>query len=120
MATRRRFKSGLELRLAEGPLKKLKYEPFSIPFTMHKDYTPDFVGSDKNIWYEAKGRARTFDEMKKYLAIKEQYPQVTLRFIITNPNVKAYPQVKLTLGEWLTKHGFEWCTEDKVPKSWRK
>lgn len=114
------MRSKLEERLAEGPLKNLKYEPFTVEYESLNDYTPDFVGEDENIWYEVKGRPRTFQEVKKYIFIKECWPKVRLRFILSNPNVRAYPQAKkLTLGEWCTKHGFEWCDAENIPEEWR-
>lgn len=127
---RRKYRSGLEEELHNGPLKNLEYEPCKITYTPEeKEYTPDFVqyyvvGLDnedyRQNWYEVKGRFRTYDEAKKYIAIRKALPPGTiLRFILSNPNVKAYPQAKhITLGEWLTKNGFEWCHADEIPEAW--
>ncbi len=125
------YKSQLEYDLHKGPLKGLAYEPCKLEYVPEtKDYTPDFVQYGANgegnedhwqVWYEVKGRCRTFDELKKYIAVRKALPRTTiLRFILSNPDVKAYPQSKkMTLGNWLTKNGFEWCSIDAIPESWR-
>ncbi len=125
------YKSMLEYELATGPLANLEYEPTKIKYIPEeKEYTPDFVqgvadgpGNEdfRNVWYEVKGRMRTYDELKKYVAVRKALPAGTiLRFILSNPGVKAYPQsTKITLGEWLTKNGFEWCSSDAIPEDWR-
>jgi hypothetical protein len=116
------YKSKLEHRIHKGPLKRLEYEPrwAKTSYIIHKDYIPDYVHPDKpNILYEAKGRFRTWEEAKKYIHIIESNPHITIRFIITNPNNRAYPQTKMKMGDWLTKHGFEWCLEMEVPEEWR-
>lgn len=84
-----------------------------------KTYLPDFVDrTDPTIVYEAKGYFRTFDEAKKYIHIRASHPNINIRFIVGNPNSRAYPQSKQTMGDWLTKQGFEWATEDSIPEDW--
>lgn len=117
------YKSGLEHRLHTGAMKHALYEPDwgKTQYTIIKNYVPDFIHEDEPfILYEAKGRFRTFDEAKKYIHVRDSNPEVTIRFIITNPNSRAYPQTEMTMGDWLTKHGFEWCTETEVPPEWTK
>lgn len=101
----------------------LEYEPkwATTPYVIKgKTYNPDFVSKDNpNILYEAKGRFRTHDEAKKYIHVLECHPHLKIRFIITDPTVRAYPQTNMEMGAWLTKHGFEWCTEEDVPDEWR-
>lgn len=129
------YKSYIEYELATGPLKNLDYEPFIIEYTPEpREYTPDFVGKPWHnpytgtiitYWYEVKGRCRTFEELKKYIgvrrALEEHRPGTILRFILSNPDVKAYPQSKkITLGQWLTKNNFEWCSIDNIPEEWKQ
>lgn len=123
------YKSFIEYELATGPLKNLQYEGTKIEYIPEtKEYTPDFVSSDGGFWYEVKGRMRTYDELKKYISVRRALDEATdimgetkLRFILSNPDVKAYPQSKkITLGQWLTKHGFEWCSIEEIPDEWKK
>lgn len=117
------YKSKLEYNLHRGPMKHLEYEPkwASTEYTITKTYNPDFVSKEHpEIYYEAKGRFRTFDEAKKYVHFRESNPHITIRFIITDPSKEAYPQTKMSMGAWLTKHGFEWCTDTNVPEEWRR
>lgn len=110
------YRSDLERRLHEGPLKGFKYEPFKRGYVLVKDYIPDFVCPDNdNIWIEAKGRFRDYGECQKYVALKETYPDVKLIFVFQNPKAKAYQQTKrrkdgtyLSLAEWATLNGFEY------------
>ena len=117
------YRSGLEHRLHSGPLKNLLYEPKGSHLTYvipNRTYVPDFVDpNNSKIIYEAKGRFRTFQEAMKYIYVRDSNPEYTIRFIISNPNNRAYPQVKMTMGEFLDKYGFEWATEEDIPDDWR-
>jgi len=114
------YRSGLEKEVAQV-LKGFEYEPFSVSYSQPRTYTPDFIHpKNQGIWYEVKGFFRTSDEAKKYIHIRDSYPEVELRFIISNPNIKAYPRVKMKMGDWLTKNGFKWCLASDIPKSWIK
>lgn len=126
--TRRRarakgYKSGLEHQLHLGPMKNAEYEPVwsKVEYTIKKTYNPDFAfKSQENVVYEAKGRFRTFEEAKKYVYVKESNPHLTIRFIITDSKQRAYPQTKMSLGDWLTKHGFAWALASQIPEDWCK
>lgn len=114
------YRSKLEKEIAKR-LKGFEYEPFSVEYWQPKKYTPDFVHpKNQKIWYEVKGFFRSHDEAKKYINIRDSNPDIELRFIISNPNIKAYPRVKIKMGEWLTKNGFAWCRSDDIPKDWIK
>lgn len=67
---------------------------------------------------ELKGRMRTYGECRKYVAVRECNPEVDLRFVLADPKVRAYPGCKMSLGDWLTKQGFKWCSQHDIPKSW--
>lgn len=117
------YKSEFEYRLHTGPMKRHEYEPkgSGLSYVIEgKTYNPDYVcADDPNILYEAKGYFRTHAEAMKYVHVLRSNPDKVIRFIITDPKKRAYPQVKMTMGDWLTKHGFEWCTEDDVPDEWK-
>ena len=104
----------------DGPMSRHYYEPDTFKYIIEKTYKPDLVHADnENIWFEIKGRFRSQEEAAKYLWIRDCFPEKTLRFIVDNPNVKAYPRVKITISQWLDKWGFEWCTAKDIPDEWK-
>lgn len=117
-----RFRSGLEERTAKY-LKKLKvkftYEELKIRWQdlRYRTYTPDFVLAN-GIIIETKGRFIASDR-QKHLMIKEQHPDLDIRFVFSNPNSKLYKGSKTTYAGWCDKHGFKWAKE-KIPLEWIK
>lgn len=116
------FRSGLESRVA----KELTDQ--GIPYTYEEDkihyvkparkakYTPDFkIG---NIFIETKGRFMVADR-QKHLLIKEQHPDVDIRFVFTNPNQRISKTSKTTYAMWCEKHGFLYAKEH-IPHKWLK
>jgi hypothetical protein len=120
--TQMRFRSGLEERTAKY-LKKLKvkftYEKLKIRWQdlRYRTYTPDFVLAN-GIIVETKGRFITSDR-QKHLMIKEQHPDLDIRFVFSNPNSKLYKGSKTTYAGWCDKHGFKWAKEE-IPLEWIK
>jgi len=78
-----------------------------VPKSTHK-YIIDFSLPNK-IYIECKGYLRDFDERQKYLLIKEQYPQLDLRFVFQNV-MKRVPHTKMCHADWALKHGFKYCS----------
>jgi len=115
------YRSGLEQKIADQ-LDKLKedytYEELTLqyikPETNHR-YTPDFVLAN-GIIIESKGRFVSEDR-KKHLLIQEQYPDLDIRFVFTNPNGKLYKGAKSTYADWCDKHGFKYATK-LIPTEW--
>lgn len=120
--TQMRFRSGLEERTAKY-LKKLKvkftYEKIKIRWQdlRYRTYTPDFVLAN-GIIVETKGRFITSDR-QKHLMIKEQHPDLDIRFVFSNPNSKLYKGSRTTYADWCNKHGFKWAKEE-IPLEWIK
>jgi hypothetical protein len=85
-----------------------------VPATKHK-YTPDFKLSN-GIYIETKGRF-LLDDRKKHLYIKEQYPDLDIRFVFQNPKTKLYKGSKTTYANWCDKHGFKWAAKT-IPLDW--
>lgn len=118
------YKSGLEQKLHEGPLKECDYEPSNSRqlYTTEHYYYPDFVHPDNpNVLFEAKGRFRTYAEAMKYVNVRRSNPDKTIVFIFPNPHQRAYAQCKqradgtvLSLAEWAEKNGFEWTTPKTI------
>jgi|TARA_B110001454_G_scaffold16773_1_gene15106 hypothetical protein len=119
------YRSGLELTVSEQLTEEgiaWGYESYRFPYkpkTQH--YTPDFnLGGRecdiKEIIIETKGRFLARDRTK-HLLLKEQYPNMDLRFVFTNPNQKLYKGSRTTYGQWCDKHGFKYA-KGTIPREW--
>ena len=100
-----KYRSGLESALADTLTKEFIYEPYNLPYTTHRKYTPDFVNEDKKILIEAKGYFRVGDT-QKYKAIRDSMPEWELVFVLSNPLTKVRKGSKMTMGQWCEKEGF--------------
>lgn len=116
------YRSGLEERTAKY-LKSLKvkftYEKMKIKWQdlRYRTYTPDFV-LDNGIIIETKGRFIPSDR-SKHLRIREQHPDLDIRFVFSNPNARLYKGSKSTYASWCEKYGFKYAKE-KIPVEWIK
>lgn len=115
------YRSGLEETVDESLKAKGingQYEQHKIsyikPATSHK-YTPDFK-LPNGIYVETKGRFTTADR-KKHLLIKDQYPDLDIRFLFYNANNRLSKKSKTTYAEWCDKNGFKYA-EKEIPDSW--
>ena len=86
----------------------------SVAYTIDSKYKPDFV-LPNGIIIEAKGYFR-YKEQKMHRSIKEQHPELDIRFVFFNINSKVQTS-KLTCGEWCEKHNFKYAQES-VPIEW--
>lgn len=118
-----RFRSGLEAKIA-GSLRNqgvtYEYEQLTLPFVQpeqNRKYTPDFR-LPNGIIIEAKGQFVTADR-KKHLWIKEQYPDLDIRFVFSNSNTKIGKTSQTTYAKWCEQKGFQYADKD-VPKDWIK
>tara|TARA_B100002019_G_C21273577_1_gene603818 strand:- start:726 stop:1049 length:324 start_codon:yes stop_codon:yes gene_type:complete len=91
-------------------------------------YRPDFVFNYTNdlgeaIFIEAKGRFVTADR-KKHRIIKEQFPNIKVRFIFSNSKIKIGKKSKTTYGDWCRHYGFDYhciaSTKKLFPSKWVK
>jgi hypothetical protein len=114
-------KSGLETKIDEQ-LKSIgidgEYEQheikYIIPATSHT-YKPDFK-LPNGIYIESKGWFLPEDR-KKHLLIKEQNPDIDLRFVLQSPNGKIYKGSKTTYAQWCENNGFKWA-KGSIPDEW--
>ena len=123
-AVREGYRSGLEDLVAkqlESAAVPFEYEPkdkkieYSKPSSNHK-YTPDFVFSTFIV--ETKGRWITADR-KKHKLIKEQHPELDIRFVFSNSKTRISKTSKTTYAKYCEMNG--WKYADKViPDSWLK
>ena len=120
-ALRAGFRSGLEQDNAA------LLEKNDVPFTYEKDrikyvsrphtYTPDFVLGN-GIIVETKGRFMPSDRTK-HLLIKEQHPDLDVRFVFSNSKTKLSKRSKTTYSDWCDRHGFEYA-DRLIPLKWTK
>ena len=106
------FRSGLEEQVgAELRAAGVDYtfEEKVIEYAVHKvcKYTPDFV-LPNGIILETKGRFTTDDRMK-HRAIREQFPELDIRFIFTNPNARISKRSNTTYAMWCERYGFQFA-----------
>ena len=115
------FRSGLEERVSEqlAFLNILDcYEIKKIPFVQpekHRNYTPDFW-LPNGIVVETKG-IFTVQDRQKHLLVKEQYPDLDLRFVFSNSKNKLRKGSKTTYGDWCNKYGFIFA-DQLIPEEW--
>ena len=115
------FRSGLEQDNAKW-LKKLNveysYETDRIPYVAKpKTYTPDFKLSN-GIYVETKGRFVVSDRVK-HLLIREQHPELDIRFVFSNSGNKLGKKSSTTYAQWCDKHGFKYA-DGFIPVEWTK
>jgi hypothetical protein len=102
------YRSGLEKKFAElTPRGMFKFEPYTIPYTIHRNYKPDFVFGDYPI--ECKGYFRVGDT-QKYTAIRDSLAGQELIFVLSDPNKKLRKGAKMTMGQWCDKEELQFFT----------
>ena len=118
------FRSGLEHRvwknLKQRKVRDAAYEAirinYEIPASNHY-YTPDII-LPNGIILEIKGRLVKSDR-DKHLLIKEQHPNLDIRFVFQSANNKIRKGSKTTYAQWCDKNDIKWC-EKIVPDHWLK
>lgn len=87
------------------------YEPHSIQYTIHGDYTPDFIvylPSGHSFYVEAKGWFK-YEDMRKMDAVISQHPELDIRMVFMAKNKKNI--------RWCEKRNIKWAV-GTVPKEW--
>jgi len=124
------YKSDLEDRLAaqlEDAGIDFGYEETPIAYTVPErqaKYYPDFHLRKSGILIEGKGRfghrgdqKRSTEERQKMVLLKQQRPDLDIRIVFSNPNLKIYKGSKTTYADWANHHGFKWAA-GKIPEEW--
>ena len=118
----RTYRSGLEKIVAEflkANQKQVRYEELKVEWKdlRYRTYTPDFV-LDNGIIVETKG---IFDneDRRKHVAVREQHPELDIRFVFSNANAKLYKGAKTTYSDWCEKQGFKY-SHRVIPEDWLK
>jgi hypothetical protein len=115
------FKSGLEESISsqiESRGMVVEYETekvaYIIPASEH-NYHPDFK-LPNGIRVETKGRFVAADR-KKHQLVKEQNPNLDIRFVFSNSKNKISKNSKTTYGMWCEKNGFKY-SDKFIPEEW--
>ena len=122
VALKHGFRSGLEETIAKklsADKVPFEYEKLKINFNQpekKRSYTPDFQLLSNGIIIESKGRFLVADRLK-HLWVKEQHPELDIRFVFSNSKAKLSKASKTTYGMWCDKHGFKY-SDREIPKSW--
>jgi len=104
---RAKYRSGLERKIAQSLHKKkvkFSYEKDQIVYvvpSVERTYIPDFsiiTKSGKRIFIEAKGIWDALDR-HKHLLLKRQRPDLDIRFVFSNPNMKLSKKSKTTYAD---------------------
>jgi len=117
------FRSGLEATISkqlEDAHVEFTYESHKIKYAVPSrdaKYTPDFF-LHNGIVVESKGRFLTADR-KKHLLIKEQFPELDLRFVFSNSRSRISKTSKTTYAKWCETHGFLYA-DKLIPQAWLK
>lgn len=117
------YRSGLEVTVAQQLEEagiESDYESVKIKYMQPskiRTYTPDFP-LPNGIIIETKGRFTTADR-QKHLLIQEQYPELDIRFVFSNPNNKINKNSKTTYAMWCEKNGFMYAKKT-IPEEWLK
>ncbi len=117
------FRSGLEEQVAkqlEAAGVEAGYETEKVLFirpARSAKYTPDWI-LPNGIIVETKGRFKVEDR-QKHIHIKQQHPNLDLRFVFSSSKGKISKGSKTTYAMWCEKHGFLYA--DKwIPEEWLK
>ena len=127
------YRSGLEEKTAkhlEALGVSFEFEtlklPYTVPASNHK-YTPDFIittKSGKVIIVETKG-IWTYDDRVKHLLIRQQHPELDIRFVFDRSKSRISKQSKTTYADICEGRGrgkfkdVVWLYADKrIPDEW--
>ena len=119
------FRSGLEEKIAKQIADAdlpVHFESDQIAYVWpprSSTYTPDFkiIKQDGSpLFIETKGRWDV-SSRQKHLLIREQHPEIDLRFVFSNANAKLYKGSSTTYAAWCKKHGFLFAHKT-IPEEW--
>ena len=121
IARQKGYRSGLE-ESVDALLKQSgidgQYEQhkvlYTIPISYH-EYTPDFR-LPNGIFVETKGRF-VIEDRKKHVLIKQQHPELDIRFVFQNSKNKIRKGSPTTYADWCKKHGFLYA-DKTIPQEW--
>ena len=114
------YRSGLEEKVAaqlDGLSISYQYEKVKLKYVVNetRTYTPDFL-IPNGIIIESKGRFVAADR-KKHLLVKQQHPDLDIRFVFSNSKAKISKGSNTSYGDWCDKNGFLYA-DKLIPEEW--
>lgn len=113
------LRSGFEEKIVQQLLDlkaDFKYESIKIKYQKKPStYTPDIILSN-GIIIEVKGYFDAEDRAK-HLLIKEQHPNLDIRFVFQNSRKKIHKASETTYGDWAASKGFLFADKE-IPYEW--
>ena len=115
---RSQFEANFARNLRERKIASL-YEQDKIQYIPKpRTYTPDFYIEEGDFYVETKGRFFATDRTK-HLLIKEQHPDIDIRFVFLNVKNRLDKRSRTTYAQWCEKNGFLYA-EKRMPEEWTK
>ena len=115
---RSQFEANFARNLRERKITSL-YEQDKIQYIPKpRTYTPDFYIEEGDFYVETKGRFFATDRTK-HLLIKEQHPDIDIRFVFLNAKNRLDKRSRTTYAQWCEKNGFLY-SEKRMPEEWMK
>jgi hypothetical protein len=111
-----KYRNKFEERTAEVLGDLCEYEPCKVPYTVHRNYTPDFryITKEGTIYLECKGFFRVGD-VQKYKAIRDSMAgEDELIFVLYNPKKKLRKGGNMTMEQWCVKEGLRNFTVETI------
>lgn len=121
------YRSGLEVSLSrqiEEAGLAVSYEQDKIKYKVPEreaTYTPDFRierPDGTSFFIEGKG-IWDVASRQKHLLIKQQWPDIDVRFVFSNQNARLYKGSPTTYAQFCDKHGFKYANR-VIPDEWLK
>lgn len=114
------FRSGLEKTICEKLTNdnvEFAYEKTKIEWEdlAYRTYTPDVILLN-GIIVEIKGMFTAADR-RKHLKIKQQHPELEIRFVFENSRRKLRKGAKSSYADWCIKYGFRYHDKE-IPEDW--
>ena len=101
---RSQFEANFARNLRERKITSL-YEQDKIQYIPKpRTYTPDFYIKEGDFYVETKGRFFATDRTK-HLLIKEQHPDIDIRFVFLNAKNRLDKRSRTTYAQWCEKNG---------------
>lgn len=114
---RQTFRSKFEESIADdldNQKVDYEYESEKLQYIVERNYLPDFK-LPSGVFIEAKGWFKSADQ-RKHKIIKKQHPNIDIRFVFQNPNVRVQGS-RMTCAEWCERYGFKFASK-LIPKEW--
>jgi hypothetical protein len=118
------YRSGLEKKISDQIVNagiELLYETDKIHYVIpsrQAKYTPDFKLPKPGGFFfvETKG-IWTVQDRAKHILVKQQCPEIDIRFVFSNQNARLYKGSPTTYAMYCEKNGFRYAAK-LIPEDW--